>query len=89
MITIMIMIAVVTDDVIAIETAKQSSQGFTKRDQLKTTLVRRFQHVAGYPSDETTSCLATDNGIKNIPITRRDAMITKEMLSPSKYETHK
>ena len=46
-------IAFVTNDIIAIETANRSKQRFTKRDQLKATLVRRFQYVSGCLSDET------------------------------------
>ena len=30
---------------------------------------------------------AITNGVKNSPITRRDAMLMKEMLGPSKHET--
>ena len=80
-------IAVVTDYFIAIETVKQSKQTFTKRDQLKAMLVRRFQNVSGFPSDETMLCSVGTNGIKKIPITRRDLSMTKEMLIPIKHDT--
>ena len=55
------------DDVI--DTSSKSKNNFSKRDQSKATRVRRFQHVAAHPSDDTLIYSAMTNGIKNYPIT--------------------
>ena len=47
--------------------------------------MRRFQHVAGFPSDSTIMYSVNTNGIKNSPFTQRDVELSKEMLGPSKY----
>ena len=68
-----------------IETVTASKKRFSKRDQLKAETVRRFQHVAGVPSDATIFHSVTTNRIKNNTLTRRDVIITNEMLRQSKY----
>ena len=73
------------DKEVAIETLEDSKKQFSKRDRLKAELVRRFQHVAGVPSDATLIHLVTTNGIRNNPITKRDILIAHEMLGRSKY----
>ena len=55
-----------------IDAVEKSKQNFTKRDQLRAGRVRRFQHVAAHPSDETIIYLTITNSIKNNPITKRD-----------------
>ena len=69
----------------AIETVTGSRARFTKRDQLKADIVRRFQHVAAFPSDRTLMYSVVTNGIKNNPITKRDVELCTEMLGKSKY----
>ena len=73
------------DEEVAIVTLEDSKKRFSKRDRLKAELVRRFQHVAGVPSDATLIHLVTTNGIRNNPITKRDILIAHEMLARSKY----
>ena len=47
--------------------------------------MRHFQHVAGFPSNETIMHSSNAKDIENIPITRRDVILTKEMLGSRKY----
>ena len=68
-----------------IDSVEESKKRFTKRDQIRANLVRRFQHVAGHPSDATISYSAATNAIKNSPITRRDVKLAMDMLGTSKY----
>ena len=68
-----------------IDTIEASRNKFTKRDQAKAMLVRRFQHVAGHPSDATLDYAAATNSIRNSPITRRDIILAHEMLGRSEY----
>lgn len=69
----------------AIDTVTNSKNNFSKRDQSKASRVRRFQHVAAHPSDETLIYSAMTNGIKNNPITKRDIAMALEMLGKSRY----
>ena len=48
-------------------------------------MVRRFQQVAGFPSNATMIHAMLSNSIKNSPITKRDIELTAKMLGPSKY----
>ena len=68
-----------------IDTIKYSRSRFTKRDQLKADRVRRFKHVAGFPSDETLIYSCSTNGIKNNPMTTRDVKIAADILGRSPY----
>ena len=74
-----------TDVSDAIDTIKKSKQNFSTRDQQRANRVRRFQHVAAHPSDDTIIYSAMTNGIKNSPITRRDVKMALNMLGRSKY----
>ena len=49
---------------------------FTKRYQFKVDVVRRFQHAAEVPSNETVIQAVESNTTKNKPITRRDALMS-------------
>ena len=69
----------------AIDTVEKSKQNFSKKDQLRANRVRRFQHVAAHPSDETIIYSAMTNSIKNSPITKRDVKLAYDMLGKSKY----
>ena len=69
----------------AIETVMGSSGKFSKRDQIRADRVRRLQHVAGFPSDETLTYSVMTNGIRNNPISRRDIKICNEMLGKSMH----
>ena len=69
----------------AIETVMGSRSKFSKRDQIRADRVRRLQHVAGFPSDETFTYSVMTNGIKNNPISRRDIKICNEMLGKSMH----
>jgi hypothetical protein len=64
----------------AIDKIEKSKQKFSKRDQLRASRVRRFQHVAAHPSDETMIYSAMTNSIKNSPITKRDVKMAYDML---------
>ena len=70
---------------VAIDTVENSKKNFTKRDQLRVHRVRRFQHVAAHPSDETIIYSSMTNGIRNNPITKRDVKMALEMLGRSRY----
>lgn len=69
----------------AIDTIEKSKARFSKRDQLAADRVRRVQHVAGFPSDDTLIYSVMTNGIKNNPISKRDILICKDMLVKSRY----
>ena len=69
----------------AINTVDGSKKQFSKKDRLKADIVRHFQHVAGIPSDATIIHSVNTNAIKNNPITRRDIVLTQDMLGRSKY----
>ena len=69
----------------AIDTIEKSKKRYCKRDQDMALKVRRFEHVAGHPSYKTLIRSAVTNGIKNSPITRRDIIISAEMLGRSRY----
>jgi hypothetical protein len=69
----------------AIDTVEKSKQNFSKRDQLRASRVRRFQHVAAHPSDATIIYSAMTNSIRNSPITKRDVKMAYDMLGRSKY----
>ena len=56
----------ILDDTEVIETLDHSKRRFTKRDQLKAMTVRRFQHVAAYPSNENISYSLGTNGVKTV-----------------------
>ena len=71
-----------SDDIDTIESSKKI---FSKRDHVKSSVVRRFQHVSSFTSDETLMNLADNNGMKNSPITRRDTEVAGDMLGPSKH----
>ena len=73
------------EDKSPIDTLEASKKRFSKRDQLKAELVRRFQHVAGVPSDETIIHSVNTNGIRNNPLTKRDALIAYEMVGRSEH----
>ena len=47
--------------------------------------MRRFQHVAGFPSNKTILYSILRNGIKNNLMTTRDVHISNDMLGLSKY----
>jgi hypothetical protein len=64
----------------AIDTVEKSKQNFSKKDQLRAARVRRFQHVAAHPSDETIIYSAMTTSIKNSPITKRDVKMAYDML---------
>ena len=68
-----------------IDTIIDSCKRFRNRHQIKANIVRRFQHVAGFPSNSILSHSVNTNGVKDNPITQRDAGMTHEMLGPSRY----
>ena len=68
-----------------IETIEGNKAKFTKRDVKKADIVRRFQHVAGHPSDQTIIHMATKRTIKDNPIVPRDVRIANKILGPSVY----
>ena len=68
----------------AIDTVTKSKNNFSKRDQSKASRVRRFQHVAAHPSDDTLIYSAMTNGIKNNPITKKDINMALTMLGKSR-----
>ena len=63
-----------------IYTIVKSRSRVSKRDQIKADRVRRLQHVAGFPSDETSIYSVLTNGIKNNPISKRDVQICNDVL---------
>jgi hypothetical protein len=69
----------------AIDTVTKSKNNFSRRDQSRASRVRRFQHVAAHPSDETLIYSSMTNGIKNNPITKQDIAMALEMLGKSRY----
>ena len=77
----------VSDDlsIAKIDTIAKSRSQYSARDQNKADVVRRFQQVAGFPSNATMIHAMLSNSIKNSPITKRDIELTAKMLGPSKY----
>ena len=73
------------DNLGGIDTVANSKRHFSKRDQVKAKLVRRFQHVSGHPSDETLVYSSITNGIRNSPITKEDVLMTLRQLGKSVY----
>ena len=69
----------------AIKTIEGSKKRFTKRDQKKTDILHRFQHIVGFPSYETIVYSIITNKICNNSIIKRDLNLALEMLSLSKY----
>ena len=76
---------------------EHSKKQFTKRDQLKDDVVRRFQHIAIHLSEDTIILSEGTNVIKNSTINRRDVLVAKDMLGVSnhaikgklvRYKTH-
>ena len=72
-------------DVIYIVT--KSRDRFSKRDKLRADRVRRLQHVASFPLDETLKYSVMTNGIKNNQIMVRDIEMCIDMLDKSRYIT--
>ena len=68
-----------------IETMEKSKQRFLNQDRVRASVVCRFQHVAGHPSDSTMIYAAATNSIKNNPITQRDVEVALEMLGKSEH----
>ena len=68
-----------------IDAVEKSRLRFSKRDQVRADRIRRLQHVAGCPSDDTLVYSVLTNGIKNNPISQRDIEMCKDMLGRSKY----
>ena len=54
------------DAIDTIDTIEDSRSGFYKRDQKKADVVRRFQHVSWFPSEDTIAYSAITNGIKKV-----------------------
>ena len=61
----------------AIQMVEGSRKQCEKRDQKRADVLRIFQHVAGFPSDETIIFSAKPNGVKNSPITPRDVDLAR------------
>ena len=59
----------------AIETMSKNWSRFSERDQIKDDKVRRLQHVAAFPSENTLRYLVKTNWIRNNPISRKDIKI--------------
>ena len=70
---------------LVIKTIEDSHRKYSKRDQIKADAVRRFQQIAGFPSDATIIHSVNTNSVKNSPFTQRDVEISKAMLGPSIY----
>ena len=70
---------------IAIDVISGSRGRFSKNDQKKADVFRRFKHVSDFPSNTTIIYLVATNDINNSPITTRDVMISIDMLGPSKF----
>ena len=50
----------------AADTIRNSRSKFTARDRKKGGIVRRLQHVSGFPSDDAMRCAFNINKIKNV-----------------------
>ena len=57
----------------------------TNRDVKQVEVTRRFQHVAGYLSDDTLICTVTTNGIMNLQIGIQDVKVMTAILGKSQY----
>ena len=68
-----------------IAVVSNSNKHFSKRRQVKSDTVRRFQYVAVFPSNSTIIRSLNTNGIKNSPISQRDTEISQEILGPSRH----
>ena len=69
----------------AIKTITSNGLQYSTREKLKAREVRRYQHIAGHPSDATIIYSAATNNILNCPIKQRDVKLTNTILGPSKY----
>ena len=69
----------------AIDAITDIRKNHSRRDRIKADLVRRFQHALSFPSDSTIIHSANTNGVKNSPITQREAKLSAEMLGLNKH----
>ena len=69
----------------AIDTIPKSRARVSKRDQIRYDRVRRLQHVAAFPCDETITYSVMTNGVRNNSINRRDIKTCQDMLGDSRY----
>ena len=68
-----------------IGTISGSAKRFTKYYRHKAKAIRRFQHVSGFPFDETIEHSVEKNRVKSSLITARDVEMSIEILGLSKH----
>ena len=69
----------------SIETIEGNVSNYAKRDVLKAKAVRRFQHIAGHPSERTILAAVTNRTLKNIPFVPRDVSNANKIMGTSVY----
>ena len=69
----------------SIHTITGNRSDFTKRDNRKADMVRRFQLVSAHPSTKTLVVAANNRTIKNFPFVPRDINISDRILGPNVY----
>jgi len=69
----------------AIDTIQESKKNYSVRDHRRAERARRFQHIAGHPSDQTLIYSAMTNGIINSPVSKRDVELAFEIFGRSQY----
>ena len=72
----------VDDD--AIVTIEESQRRLSNRNQLRLDRARRLQHVADFPTGNTTSHATQNNSLRNNSISKRDTDSHNGMLDKSK-----
>ena len=69
----------------AIDTIQESKKNYSVRDHRRAERARRFQHIAGHPSDQTLIYSAMTNGIINSPVSKWDVELAFEIFGRSQY----
>ena len=70
---------------VGIETVEQNKEDHTNRDVESAERARRFQRVAGYPSDKTIIEMAKKKSILGCPILPRDVRLARKIMGPCKH----
>ena len=73
------------DNTDGINTIKKSKAKISTRDVKRAKQIRRFQCVSEHSLDNTVIDSERINCIKNSPITKRDVLLTLDMLEKNKH----
>ena len=68
-----------------IDSIQKSEDRFCERDRKRARRARRLQYVSGFPSIDTMIRSAETNGLMNSPVTKRDLILSWDMLGTSEH----